>query len=149
MPAAAIARRIMLFLAGLASDYAQNSVSVASHNSGSCPAWQNPAPCATVHEGAWRRSRSACDVAPVHDETVRGVGRVRHAGRLEPDREVGHLRAGYPLDGLAFDGSQIGELQIDVEDVGRVVKEFRPAGSASPRRRGVLPVSANDLSTPW
>src|SRR5271166_5230437 len=33
MPAAAIARRIMLFLAGLASDYAQNSVSVASQNS--------------------------------------------------------------------------------------------------------------------
>lgn len=55
------------------------------------------------------------DVAPLDDKSVRGVTRVHDTIQLEPDGEVRHSCAQYPLDGLTFNRSQIRELQIDVE----------------------------------
>ena len=47
----------------------------------------------------------------------KGSSRVHGASQFAPDREVRHLRAGYPLDGLTLNRSQVRELQIELENI--------------------------------
>lgn len=78
------------------------------------------------------------------------MGRVSGIDRAvqgETDREVGHLGQGYRLDGSTVDGSEIRELQIDFQNVVRASISSDLLG-ALPWLRGVVPVAANDFSTP-